>query len=45
MINLMDAVVEQGEYAGQAWITVKPEAIHDVIQGLRNEAGFALLAD
>ena len=40
-----DAVVSQGEYADQPWITVKPDAIHDVIRGLRDEAGFDMLED
>jgi NADH-quinone oxidoreductase subunit C len=40
-----DAVVEQGEYGGQAWASVKPEAIHGVIEGLRDEAGFDMLED
>jgi len=40
-----DSVVEQGEFAGQRWVTVKPVAIHDVILGLRDEAGFDMLED
>ena len=40
-----DAVVEEGEYAGQPWITVKPEAIPDVARGLKGEAGFEMLED
>jgi NADH-quinone oxidoreductase subunit C len=43
--NHADAVVEQGEFAGQAWVTVKPEAIHDVLRGLRDDAGFQMLED
>jgi NADH-quinone oxidoreductase subunit C len=40
-----DAVVSQGEHAGQPWITVKPEAIVDVATGLRDDAGFDMLED
>lgn len=40
-----DAVVERGEFAGQSWVTVKPEAIHDVIRGLHEDAGFDMLED
>ena len=40
-----DAVVSQGEHAGQPWITVKPEVIVEVATGLRDEAGFDMLED
>ncbi|MEN8149732.1 MAG: NADH-quinone oxidoreductase subunit C [Planctomycetota bacterium] len=40
-----DAVVSQGEYAGQPWVTVKPEAIVAIATGLRDEAGFDMLED
>jgi NADH-quinone oxidoreductase subunit C len=43
--NRKDEVVEQGEWHGQAFVTVKPEAIRAVAQGLRDELGFSMLED
>ncbi|MHC4469849.1 MAG: NADH-quinone oxidoreductase subunit C [Planctomycetota bacterium] len=40
-----DSVVEQEEHHGQASVTVAADVIHDVIQGLRDEAGYAFLDD
>ncbi len=40
-----DSVVEQGEHAGQSWVTVKPEVIHDAVMSLRDNAGFSMLED
>ncbi len=40
-----EAVVEQGEHGGQDWVGVRPEAIHDVLLALRDEAGFTYLDD
>ena len=39
------SVVEEGEFHGQAFVTVNPEAIRDVARGLRTEAGFLMLED
>ena len=39
-----DAVVSQGEFHGQEWVTVKPEAVHDVAEALKND-GFDMLED
>ena len=40
-----DAVIEQGEFHGQDFVTVKAEAVHDVVAALRDEGGFAMLED
>lgn len=40
-----DAVVETGGFHGQDWVTVKAEAVHDVIAGLKAEGGFGMLED
>jgi NADH-quinone oxidoreductase subunit C len=40
-----DQVVEDQEFNGQVWLTVKPEAVHDVVAGLKDEAGFDMLED
>ena len=40
-----DAVVSQGEFHGQPWVTVKAEAVRDIAMALRDEAGFDLLED
>ena len=40
-----DAVIEQGEFHGQDFVTVKVEAVHDVVAALRDEGGFAMLED
>ncbi len=39
------SVLEQGEFHGQAWVTVRPEAIRDVARSLRDESGFSMLED
>ncbi len=39
-----DSVVEQGEFNGQEWVTVKITALHDVIADVKG-AGYAMLDD
>jgi len=40
-----DDVVERDAFNGQPWITVRPERIHDVLEGLKAETGFDFLED
>jgi NADH-quinone oxidoreductase subunit C len=40
-----NAVIEQGEFHGQDWVTVSAEAVHDVAAALKDEGGFDMLDD
>ena len=40
-----DHVVETGEFRGQEWVTVTVEVVHDVVESLRDEAGYGFLED
>ena len=40
-----DSVVTTEEHNGQSSVTVQVEAVHDVVKGLRDEAGFDFLDD
>ena len=40
-----DAIVEEGEFHGQCWVTVAADRIHDVVAGLKAEAIFDMLED
>ncbi len=40
-----EEVLSTGEHAGQPWISVKRDRIHDILQTLRNEHDFDMLTD
>ena len=40
-----DAVLERETFRDQEWVTVAPDQVHDVVRGLRDEAGFTFLDD